>query len=299
MVLLLLFEQWKQTYELEKRHGKIDKATDKLNLQKDYFEGYVKHLTEGMFFYEEQNIAFRVKPDADLTTNPHNCMLYRLYSVDRYDQYSDDSPRNNRYRTERMALSFDYHNLLVVNREYRLTLKACARMSDGMIESTGTARIYIPFNLMGHLYFPIQIENIVDHGWEETETGRYFTIEYEPNLPVSIEKNKSRFQKATAKVWLDPQLDYCVVRQANYWSTIKKGKFKVQESTYTKFKQFSDNIWFPTRIEVTIYSYIKQNTIEMQLFYIVREADFNIGMPLDFFDLDVKEVLSTGIPIVQ
>ena len=291
------FERWQQAYEQEKGRRKIDKATDKLNQQNamGQFEGYIKYLTEGKATYEEQNIVFRVKPDADLT-DPQNCMLYRLYSVDRSDRYSDDSPQNNRYLTERMYTLIDYHDLLVVNSEYRLTLKSSSKFSRGMVESTGDSRIHIPFNLMGCLYFPIQIENVVEHGWEKTETGRYFTIGYKPNLSVDIPKSEFGIQGATVKVWLDPKLDYRVIQDECYLHTTK-GKFKVQEDTYTEFKQFSDGIWFPTRIEGRTYLFTKPNTIERRLFYIVREADFNIGMPFDFFDLDVKEVLSTGIKI--
>ena len=290
-------ERWKQEYQQEKEHRKIDKATDKLNQQNaiEQFEGYIKYLTEGKATYEEQNIAFRVKPDADLI-DPRNCTLYRLYSVDRSDRYNDDSPRNNRYLTERMYTLIDYHDLLVVNREYRLNLKSNHKISHGSLEPTGDSRIYIPFNLMGRLYFPIQIENVVDHGWEQAETGRYFTIEYKPNLSFDIQKNKWSIQGATVKVWLDPKLDYCVIRDEGYLHTAK-GKFKVQANTYTEFKRFSGGIWFPRRIEGRTYLFTKPNTIERRLFYIVRGADFNIGMPPDFFDLDVKEVLSTGIKI--
>ena len=290
------FEQWKRGYEKEREN--IDPATDKLNLQNAIAksEGYIKYLTQGKVIYEEQNIAFRVKSDADLT-DPHDCMLYRLYSVDRYDRSHNESPHNNRYLIEHRPLSFDYHNLLVVNREYRVSLMCGIRVSHGSVESAAPSRIHIPFNLIGRIYVPIPIEDIVDHGWEETERGRYFTMTSEPEVPADMKAVATRIGRVSGKAWLDPKLDFCVVREEHYLHN-SIGKFKVAENTYSEYQLFAGDIWFPGRIEGRTYSFTEPEKIDYSFSYIVQEADFNIGIPLDFFDLDVKEVLSTGIEIM-
>lgn len=293
------FEEWKLTYEEEKRNKKITAEEDKQNVQTaiSYFEGYTEYLTEGKSDYEQQNIAFKVKSDTD-PTEPHECMVYRLYRVDRYNQYRPDKPASrNRYLQQTMSLEINYHDLMVVNREYRVVLSASTeRISTGTIEPAGASRIYIPFNLIGRAYFPIQTEKVVDSGWEKIETGEYYAIEYEPDTAVNAEEVASDIQRFTVKIWLDPQLDFCVIRDECYIYTADS-KFKAQENIYTEFKTYAGGIWYPTRIEGFVYSLAKPNRLDYRLYYVVREADFNLGIPLDFFDLNVKEILSTGLKV--
>lgn len=295
------FERWKREYEKEKGRRNIDPTTDKLNIQNamDYFEGHITYLMDGRALYTEQNIAFQLKPDADLTdnlTDPDGSLLYRLYAVDRFNQYDDNEPTiKSKYLAQSMPLSIDYHNLLIFNREYRLHLSSSPQMSIGSVEPPRDAAIHVPFNLMGRQQFPFQIEDVVNHYWENTDTGRYLTIEIEPDSPEGFfEKFGHGIEGAITKVWLDPELDYCVVRD-EYYLYGAQGKLKISDDTYSEFKLFPGDIWFPTRIEGKMYSVRKPNTIDMEYFYIVREAAFNIGMPHFFFDLDIKEVLSTGI----
>lgn len=288
------FEKWKINYAKEKARKSITTEQDKLNIQamtSYFFDDYVQYLVKGKAIYEEQNIAFQVKQKCD-ETQPLECFLYRLRTINRYNEYEHPELLNNRYLQQVMPTEIKYHNLKIVNHEYRVSFWASPErggISLGSIRPAHSSGIHLPFHLIGRSLFPVQIRDVVAHSWEKTTEHKYYTVEY---IPRGIKSPPGI--RGTIKIWLDPLLDFCVVRDESYFYTTK-GKIKKHETLYTEFKEYPGGIWYPTRIESSYYPNPKASGIRFS--YIIREADFNIGMPLDFFDLDPKEAWSTGIKI--
>lgn len=294
------FEKWKLEFEKNKEQLRIQSENDMLTVQDAalFFEDYVQYLVLGKPIYESQNIAFQVKHGAT-EIQPEDNLLYRICRTDRYTEYENAVLRNNRYLSKRMPLSVKYHEVMVVNHEYRITLGSSSHgVSVGTVEPKAPSYMEIPFNLMGRAYHPINVQGVITHGWENIEEHSYYAIEYKHPTPVDLSEIMSDVKRATIKIWLDPKLDFCVVQDAVYLYTTA-GVRKMHEDYYTEFKKYSGGIWYPTRVEGISYSLDNPEIIDQRFFYLVREADFNIGMPLDFFDLNVKEVLSTGVNVIQ
>ena len=91
------------------------------------------------------------------------------------------------------------------------------------------------------------------------------------------------------KIWVDPEKAFCVLKQESQKLSDDKRPPDTWTMIYEDFRQYG-NIWFPT-VSRWIHKWPGGKLDRVNTF-VVKEAQFNLDFPIDFFNVDRKSYLN-------
>ena len=149
----------------------------------------------------------------------------------------------------------------------------------------------LPLHLFGRVRFKINVNQVkkvykADSGLLVMELALGTT-------KVSENRQLHRF----SKLWISPKEGFSVVRE-EVQNKIDD-KYDIEIRSYGGFKEYAGGVWYPTSLEYTRYvaggrkRRIKRVISEVTV--MIREADFNIGVPEEFFEFTLEEMKQIDI----
>jgi hypothetical protein len=149
----------------------------------------------------------------------------------------------------------------------------------------------LPLHLFGRVRFKINVNQVkkvykADSGLLVMELALGTT-------KVSENRQLHRF----SKLWISPKEGFSVVRE-EVQNKIDD-KYDIEIRSYGGFKEYAGGVWYPTSLEYTHYvaggrkRRIKRVISEVTV--MIREADFNIGVPEEFFEFTLEEMKQIDI----
>lgn len=284
--------QWKEKYKMTERQQEKHRIREEL----DAAERRLEYSTKGRVICEQRNIVFQVKVYA-ASPNPSEDLYFRIHMIDRHDEYEGDLGVNSSY-IELLDLPTQYHNTVLYDGEHTIYLWADVTGSNtGLIDNIQSAAIQIPYHLWGRSYHEIVAEKVRDFNKEIHQTSAVYTIELELERDLNelaTASGLSTIDRVTQRVWVDSQQGFSVIRLEI--RLYVKGNFTIlQVCRYGQFREFRGGIWFPATVENTIYDLLDPTKITDTFSYEIQEAEFNIGIPSDFFNGLVDEGIRLGL----
>ena len=101
------------------------------------------------------------------------------------------------------------------------------------------------------------------------------------------------------KLWINPEEGFSVVREEERYEIDgnKSASFTIRN--YPEFKEYPSGVWYPTSFEYTLYTFGGRirptKKVISEFTVIIKEADFNIGVPEEFFEFTLEEMKQTDI----
>lgn len=285
--------QLKEQYKMTKHHKEKSRIKKELAVLK----GRAEHFTKGRGYYEQRNIVFKVK-EYSAYPNPSEDLYLRIHRIDRHDEYEGDLGVNNSY-IELLNLSFQYHHTIISDGEQTFYLWAdCSGGNAGAVdEDQSSTAMMIPCHLWGRSFHEIVLEKVSDFKKSKHKTSVVYTIEFELehdlNGLASV-TGLSAIDKVTQKVWVNSQQGFAVVRiEVRFY--VQGNVTIVQVCRYGQFREFRGGIWYPGTFENTTYNPLDPTEITGTYSYEIEQADFNVGIPNDYFNNVVDNASRLGL----
>lgn len=270
-----------EKYSMSKRQ----KEKDEIQKELESAESRLENITKSRGSYEQQNIVFQAKRNSPNYTDLLKNLYYRIHVIDRHDEYEGDLGGFDSY-TRALNLPVQYHNTVVLDGENTIYLWADGtRTNSGSLEPPHLAMVDIPFNLWGRSVFEINPEDVIEFNKKELHNNSaVYTIEFELDSNLSLFRSSTGLpvDKATHKVWVDPESGFSVIRLEIRLYVERKTTI-VQVFRYGQFREFRGGIWYPGTVENTTNNPLDPTKIAVSYSYEIKEADFNIGIPSGFF----------------
>ena len=188
-----------------------------------------------------------------------------------------------------------YHKTVIVSGEHMASLIVSVPdpwetnvigNNDGFVEKSHPV-IEFSFYLLGRASFKIDV-NQVKKVYKENSGLLVMELDL-GEIKVSGGYKPHR----VVKLWINPQEGFSVVREERYEIA---GKLSVLSDTrsYGRFKEYPGGIWYPTYFEYVRYTPVTKK-VKMRFTVVIKEADFNIGVPERFFDFTLEEMKQVDI----
>ena len=135
------------------------------------------------------------------------------------------------------------------------------------------------YPLFGRSQYRISMDMVQSVDQVTIDTNEYYV------LTLANNGNHTVFREdRTHKLWID-SIHYWVVKEEVYSTS---SKAKLYTIAYTNFRELSDGIWFPTVAtwKQTPASKLSIRTLVLE----VKEADFNLDFPPNFFEINLEEI---------
>ncbi len=132
------------------------------------------------------------------------------------------------------------------------------------------------FNMHGRSSYQLPNDGVKLCGTEIINGSECYVLEFQ------IEKSNY-----LTKIWVDPTKQFCVYREHRYYAD-KLGWSK----SAAEFRIYGD-IWYPTVIARERYG--KQGKITRRVTIFIKEAQFNVDFPKDFFHVDAEKCIDKGM----
>lgn len=221
---------------------------------------------------EESNVAFQIF-DRDSEFYP-KILQYKMTQVDRLkvNLFSEEA----KYTT-----TGDYHVIT-----YDGKTQAYEALDEFPYHSVAFAnrskhRGFLYFELYGHSSYRVPSDAMFV-GQETIAGVDCYVLEFQPEEGAHVPSFKP-----TVKIWVDVRKEFCILKEEHYnddrWTMI-----------YEDFRKYGD-IWFPT-VSRHIHRWPGGKLDRINTF-VVKEAQFNIDFPADFFQVNPKFYVDQGLKL--
>ena len=223
---------------------------------------------------EESNVAFRIF-DRDSLHYP-KIFQYKMNQIDRLkvDLFTEEA----KYTT-----TGDYRVIT-----YDGKTQAYEALDEFPAHSVAFAnrskyRSFLYFELYGRSKYRVPL-NVTLVGRETIDGVDCYVLEFHPE-----EIDRLSSSKRTVKIWVDTSKGFCILKAEHYDNTGDRWTM-----VYENFRQYGE-IWFPT-VSKHIHRW-PGGKLDRVNTYIVKEAQFNLDFPPDFFRVNPKAYLNQGLEL--
>ena len=223
---------------------------------------------------EESNVAFQIF-DQDPLHYP-KIFQYKMTQIDRLkvDLFAEEA----KYTT-----AGDYHVIT-----YDGKTQAYEALDEFPIHSVAFAnrskyRSFLYFELYGRSKYRVP-PDVTLVGRETIDGVDCYVLEFHPE-----EIDRVSSSERTVKIWVDTSKGFCILKAEHYDNTGDRWTM-----IYENFRQYGE-IWFPT-VSKHIHRW-PGGKLDRVNTYIVKEAQFNLDFPLDFFQVNPKSYLNHGLEL--
>lgn len=231
---------------------------------------------------DESYVTFKV-PQSD--TNDELQLLYkRMHSTDKRGfEQKPDFFESLYHKTQ--IVSGEHLALLIVTVTDAWDRNAIGNNAGSVEKSALTDKF--SFHLLGRVRFKVHVDQ-VEKVYREDSGLLVMELDLGKTMALGA-TNLHRFYK----LWIDPRKGFSVVREEGQYQI--DGKSKVASvRTYKGVKEYPGGIWYPTSFEFTSYT-IGTEKIDWKFTQEIVEGDFNIGVPVEFFEFTLEEMKQIDI----
>jgi len=218
---------------------------------------------------------------------PMNNQYYRVFQIDRKDVDLYTEAAQYVHAGYCRIATYDGQFLLTQNEERLLKPYVAVHHTQSLHHG------YEPLNLFGRAIFKIPHHSTRIIGEEEIERGHCFIIEFplgdSPDLPML---QMPPDEAIDMKVWIDAAMGFCARKLELY----NKEEQLIGSVTFSDFHLRNNDIWYPNKIVCTYFK-PDDGQIRRSIEHLVKEANFQISFPKDFFTIDLEKVFDSSVNI--
>ena len=243
------------------------------------FLKFIRRSSGARYYVDELNVAFQ-RFDVDPIGLPE-IYQYKLTKIDRreIDDLYDEAEDAIRYGGHFEMNSYDGK---IQAYEY-LDAGVSESVSFSMRDKHAGFSYYYFFGRPQYRILP----NATFVGRADIGTADCYMLEYRV-------KEKKGFSDLAIKVWIDPQKQFCIRKEIIEQTFVGNENIAIWEMLYDDFRKYGE-IWFPNTIRK---KHEKNGKIVYINDIIVKDAQFNLNFPANFFQVDPQVYIDRGSRIM-
>jgi len=266
-------KRWREASR--KRFREADREED----MEEHIRMLEKLFTQALEVYEERDVAFERIGNADEASvklsEPQLNVKFREVIFDRKNIDLNSEEARYFHAGYQRIITWD-EQIQAVQNENRI-IPPYIEIYDSLKRGG-----FLPYSFLGRTLIFVSADKTELLGQEKVDGELCYVLKYHPKLEIE--------EEVYAKFWIIAEKGFSVCKEEWYYSS----KLGLSIHSY-EFRQFS-GIWYPTK-----WDYISKNPKSGELTkresIIVKEVEFNVDFPDDFFATDLEKIMESGLTI--
>ena len=245
--------------------------------------------------YYEYTVIFNrneINVDSSVADRLKSLYSYRIFRVNRAPKHADPQFLKSIPQVVRGAFAGLEIQTQINNGESEVILTVNDRLDNTAYFEEPSVGIVTLLFRGASVVIPINPERVIDFQPVTKNGTTLYSIEYTPDIPGSTLAAVGKI--GSTRIRVNPSKGFSVTKMEKF---LHIGAKKVLKSAtqFDDFKLYSQGIWYPTSIQFTEY---KEDQEVVEHIFDIYEADFNISIPPDFFQVQENNIRRLGIDIL-